>query len=139
MGKESIRGQLSEEVVVGVLKQIVRSWAGTHSGIFRDMKLRFEKEDVKDEIKKIKKQMVKFYNNNCNNPETPAISEIIIQLTIRACEITIVDMEPPDKRPTISLEEICSDVVTRRAKNRAGAIIDGGGHIRIASGVIIDD
>ena len=58
MGKESIVGELSEEVVVGVLKQMVHfTWATTHSAIIRDMKLRFEDKDVKDEIKEIKKEV----------------------------------------------------------------------------------
>lgn len=140
MGKESIVGELSEEVVVGVLKQMVHfTWATTHSAIIRDMKVRFEDKDVKDEIKEIKKEAKDIYNNYCNDRESRYISKNIIEITIATCSIIIRTKEPPDKRPEESLEEICSDLVTRRAKNRAGAIIDDDGHIRIASGVIIDD
>jgi hypothetical protein len=139
MGKESIGGQLSEEAVVGVLKQIVRfTWTGTHLDIFRDMKSRFEDENVKDEIKEIKKEMENFYNKTCNDPRS-LIYKKRIELTIAACYIIIVDKEPPNKRPEETLENICSDVVTRGAPNRAGAIIEDNGHIHIASGVIVDD
>lgn len=139
MCKESNGGQLSENEVVDVLRNRVKGgWTGTHWSIFRDLKSRFEDENVKDEVKEIRKEIKEFYNKNHNVHEYRYIPKKIIELTISVCSMILVDKEPPNERPE-TLEGICRDIVERRARTNAEAMIDHHDHLIIASGVIVDD
>jgi len=126
----------SEEEVGATLKTKVMqgNWCGTHWDIFLDLKSRFGDDDVKAEIGDIKslhKEVYDIIESKLGPKETT------IWIMIWVYHITIKDRKPPNGRR--SLENICRDVVKRRAPEEAKALIKGNYHTQIASGVIIDD